>query len=112
MDLILQRIEAGNGLPLTIVGMTVVFCGLLLLFIVMILLKKVIHKDEGTTDSEVLEAEEKLVTEEINMDEVAAAIGLAFNLHALLNSPKKLTIKRLSRSLWKESQRAKAMERL
>ena len=111
---LLQNVYKANGFVLSIVGMTVVFCGLLTLFVTMLVLKVTTtgRKEKKMTaqaDKTDVTIEEE---EEMDMDEVAAAIGLALNFHVLRNSPKKMTIKRLSRSSWKESLRARAMERL
>ena len=110
-----RRLIEGNALSLAIVGMGVVFIGLLSLLIVMLILKKVLHPKEEVETTETNEpAPAAAVNDEAgtNMEEVAAAIALAFNLHILRCSPKNITIKRLSHSLWKESLRAKAIERL
>ena len=112
---ILGRLIEGNASSLAVVGMGVVFTGLLALLIVMLVLKKVLHPKEKVETAETDEpAPVAAVDDEAgtNMEEVAAVIALAFNLHVLRCSPKNITIKRLSHSLWKGSLRAKAMERL
>ncbi len=109
----MQKIQAGSGFTLSIVGMTVVFIGLITLFVTMIILQKVMTHFNGKGQSlsePAAEAPEE--DDEINMDEAAAAIAIAFKLHTVKNSHKNITIKRVSRSLWKESKRALAMERL
>lgn len=114
-----QKVFDANGFSLSIVGMSVVFCGLITLLITMLILKSTttgrtekknaaLAKEANGTE----EAEEITDEEEMYMDEVAAVIGLALNFHILRNSPNKMTIKRLSRSSWKEAMRAKSMERL
>lgn len=109
---LLQKVNDAHGFALSLVGMTVVFSGLITLFITMLILKMTTtgraEKKKAATEAET----GIVMEEEMDMDEVAAVIGLALNLHILRNSPKKMTIKRLSRSSWKETLRARAMERL
>jgi Na+-transporting methylmalonyl-CoA/oxaloacetate decarboxylase gamma subunit len=108
-----QKVYDANGFALSLVGMTVVFSGLLTLFITMLILKFTTSgRAEKKQAAPAEEADVDIEVEELDMDEVAAVIGLAFNLHLLRNSPKIMTIKRLSRSSWKETLRARAMERL
>ncbi len=115
---LLQRVYDANGFSLSMVGMSVVFCGLITLLITMLILKSTTtgraEKKNGAPAEETgsTEETEEITEEEMDMDEVAAVIGLALNFHLLRNSPNKMTIKRLSRSSWKEAMRAKSMERL
>jgi Na+-transporting methylmalonyl-CoA/oxaloacetate decarboxylase gamma subunit len=110
---LLQKVYDANGFALSLVGMTVVFSGLITLYFTMLVLKKTTTgRSEKKAAAAAAETEIEMEEEEMDMDEVAAVIGLALNLHVLRSSPKKMTIKRLSRSSWKETLRARAMERL
>lgn len=113
---LITKINNGSGFTLSIVGMLVVFIGLLSLFISMQILARVIREINGfgLRRSKKIFSQKKaeLLAEAINMEEVSAAIGLAFHLQKIRHSSYKITIKRLARSSWKESLRAKAMERL
>ncbi len=111
---LLQKVYDANGFALSLVGMTVVFSGLITLLITMLILKSTTtgRSEKKKAAAAATETDAAMEEEEMDMDEVAAVIGLALNLHVLRSSPKKMTIKRLSRSSWKETQRARAMERL
>ena len=112
-DEMIQRINAGEGMGLTLIGMSVVFFGLFLLFISMVVMQKIISLVKYRKSQKIFSRKKaEILAEAINMEEISAVIGLALHLHTIKSRPYRITIKRLSRSSWKDSMRAKAMERL
>jgi len=109
-----QRIDAGSGGTLAIIGMGVVFTGLLTLFFAMLILEKTMIYIEHRKKEKMPSSSATLIleTNELNMDEVAAAIGLALHLYKIRHSSREIKIKQLSHSQWKQSHRARALERL
>ena len=111
-----QRIQLGDGISLAFVGMSVVFSGLILLFLSMLLLRKIMVSYEKRRTGKVVEKGKESVYmmggEKVDMDRVAAVIGIALHLHSLRNREMEITIKRKDKSPWSITHRYKSMERL
>jgi Na+-transporting methylmalonyl-CoA/oxaloacetate decarboxylase gamma subunit len=109
----IQKVIAGEGISLTLIGMTIVYFGLFLLYISMVIMQKIISLVKYRKSQKIFSRKKaELLAEVINMEEISAVIGLTLHLHTMRYRPYKITIKRLTRSTWKDSMRAKAMERL
>ena len=116
LNVFAQRIQLGNGASLAFVGMTVVFSGLILLFFSMLLLRKIMIYYEGKSTGKVMEKGKESVYmmggEKVDMDRLAAVIGITLHLHSLRNREMEITIKRKEKSPWSIAHRYKSMERL
>lgn len=113
----LQKIEAANGFGLALVGMSVVFSGLVILLIVMIILKKVVTSFElRTRGKKKKPSHDVRITSDFQSEEtmsnIAAAICLALHLHKIRHKPRELTIQKKPGTPWKHAQRSADMERL
>lgn len=108
-----QRVNAGEGFLLSLIGMGIVFSGLISLFFAMIIMRKTIDLYRRRQSWKLIaQKKAELLEGAINMEEISAAIGLALHLYSYKHRSYRITIKRLTRSSWKDSLRAKAMERL
>lgn len=120
ISIIMQKINEANGFGLALVGMGVVFSGLVTLFMVMVALHKTIEfielkqtasavKEEKPAGAAGTQENKKRKT---NNNEIAAAIGLAMHLHKIKNAAKGLTIQKNHVSPWKQARRSSLMEGL
>ena len=116
LNVITQRIQLGEGLSLAFVGMSVVFSGLILLFLSMLLLRKIMVSYEkrrtGMVEKKGKEPVYMMGGEKVDMDRLAAVIGITLHLHSLRNREMEITIKRVEKSPWSIAHRYKSMERL
>ena len=89
LNMVARRVELGDGLSLAFVGMSVVFSGLILLFFSMLLLRKIMVYYEKRRSGKVVEKGKESVYmmggEKVDMDRVAAVIGITLHLHSLRN---------------------------
>ena len=112
----IAKVNQAQGLSLAAVGMIVVFFGLLSLFIAMKILHGLIiyfekrspEKQPGTAIIEIEQDQD----EQDNLDEIAAAIGLALHIYKSQHGSNEIKINRAMSSSWKQSQRAIAMQRM
>lgn len=109
----LQRVDAGSGFSLSLIGMGIVFSGLISLFFAMIVMRKTIEFYKRRQSWKLISLKKaELLEGAINMEEISAAIGLALHFYSYKHRSYRITIRRLAGSSWKDSLRAKAMERL
>jgi len=121
IQLITSRIQAGNGPSLTLTGMAIVFCGLIILMLSMKVLGMIVTSLQQKKpvsrkgrlfragDRHNRESADASNDDEEDMKKIAAAITMAFHLHNLRYRNMKLTIRRINNSPWKQYNRQNSM---
>lgn len=112
-----KRITDSDAFSLVIVGMGVVFSGLVTLFICLTLMQKIVALIEGDSNfAESMSDDESLglwpEEPEQDINQLAAVIGLTLHLHKIRHSRKEIKIQRNEDSPWKQVRRSRSMERL